>query len=440
MTDWFPGFRASYQQTLATQRLIKDVKKAQRESGAETVKAMDANTRQLLFGMTANADQIAESLSRSSGDITQSISKFNDTINDVKESINGMNSSLGAINASLDQINASFRWGFGQILGILGGMDDSLNELVKIAKTPAQTAAYEQFHIARDAYRQGLYPECLEALEKAIHGDHNSTGYKLEWRFYNLIGIVRLGFDGCDTDLVDLEKSEKAFLLAARYAKAHNPKGAAQAMLGAGRAAFVQGNYRQSLEYSVSAIEFDEGLVEGFYQSAQASMMLEDYDTGFDILRRAIDNDVNYLIKAGGDPVFTQHQSLLDSFIMSLRDEKLNILQKPTLDALAFIAPNAEKWHSIAVHPAVSRWQTIASGAKGWGYFDLFQYHRQGFNDDTRSMWDCIRKEQAADALREKKWLQESSVCGSCRRRVPSNATYITQRGLLCQACYGYYR
>lgn len=447
MTDWFPGFRTSYQQTLETHRLIKDVTKAQRESGAETIKAMDVNTRQLLFGMAAGADQISESLKRSSGDITQSITKFsasingiNESINGVNESINGMNSSLAAMNASLGQISSSFRWGFGQILGILGGMSDELNTLVKIAKTPAQTAAYEQFDIARDAFRQGLYPECLEALDRAIHGDHNSTGYKLEWRFYNLIGIVRLGFNGCDTDLVDLEKSEKAFLLAARYAKANAPSDAARAMLAAGRAALVQSNYRQAMEYSVSAIELDEGLAEGFYQAAQASMMLQDYDTGFEILRRAIDSDINYLIKAGGDALFTQQQSILDSFIVSMRDEKLRILQKPTLDALALVAPNFEKWKSIATHPAISRWRAIAGGAKDWGYFDLFQYHRQGFNVDKRTIWDCIRKEQAADTLREKKWLQESSVCTKCQKRVLSNTTYVTQGGLICQACYGYYR
>jgi len=144
--------------------------------------------------------------------------------------------------------------------------------LIQIAKTPAQTAAYEQFEIARYAFRQALYLECLEALAKAIGGDHTSPGYKLEWRFHQLQGVVRLGFFGCETELVDPAQAEQSFLMAARYAKANAPAEAAKAFLSAGWSAFVQGKLPDALQYTDQAVALDANLTEALFQSAKFRM------------------------------------------------------------------------------------------------------------------------------------------------------------------------
>lgn len=96
--------------------------------------------------------------------------------------------------------------------------------LIKLAKTPVQTVAFNHFEIARDAFRQNLLQEALEELQKAISGDHTSPGYKLEWRFHQMVGIIRLGFADADLAVIDLMQAEQAFLHAARYAKTDYPK------------------------------------------------------------------------------------------------------------------------------------------------------------------------------------------------------------------------
>jgi hypothetical protein len=121
-------------------------------------------------------------------------------------------------------ITATFHWGMIQLLASTGRMNDTLTELIMNAKTPAQTAAYEQYEIARDAFRRGLYLECLEALDKAINGDHTSAGYKLEWRFHQMKGTLYLGFTDCDYSFIDLVKAEESFLLAGRYSPIENDK------------------------------------------------------------------------------------------------------------------------------------------------------------------------------------------------------------------------
>jgi hypothetical protein len=48
------------------------------------------------------------------------------------------------------ELNATFEWGFSEVLTLLGGLNDALRELIRIAKTPTQTWAYEQFEAATD--------------------------------------------------------------------------------------------------------------------------------------------------------------------------------------------------------------------------------------------------------------------------------------------------
>jgi tetratricopeptide (TPR) repeat protein len=91
------------------------------------------------------------------------------------------------VSRGIGELNSSFHWAFGEMIGELTRLNSAVPELVKIAKTPAQTAANEHFQIAREAFRQQLYAEAIEEAEKAIER------YKLEWRFHSLIGTIRLG-------------------------------------------------------------------------------------------------------------------------------------------------------------------------------------------------------------------------------------------------------
>ena len=59
----------------------------------------------------------------------------------------------------VNRLNAKFDWGFSQLIAGIGRTNDSLEELIATAKTPAETWAYEQHEIARDAIRRELYPE-----------------------------------------------------------------------------------------------------------------------------------------------------------------------------------------------------------------------------------------------------------------------------------------
>ena len=262
-----------------------------------------------------------------------------------------------------DRLARTFTWGFSEIQASLGGMQTTLQDLLKTAKTPSQTAAYEHFDIARDAFRKGLYPECLDALGQAIHGVAGvSAGYKLEWRFHQLRGLVLLGsHENPDGESVNPVEAEACFLTAARYAKANAPKDAARAFLSAGWAAYVQVDRTdspklgQSLAHTQKALELDPELGEALFQEGKFQMALGRPAEGLMALRRAAERETLFLAKAAADGDFRRHGGELDRFLEALKQESIQQIQRevgPVAEAIRSLQDDAP---ALKSHAAAAR-------------------------------------------------------------------------------------
>jgi tetratricopeptide (TPR) repeat protein len=219
-------------------------------------------------------------------------------------------------------LSGIFEWGFSEMLISLGHINDSLVELLKITKTPAQTWAYEQFEMARDEFRRGLYSESLESVTKAISGYGSNPGYKTEFRFHFLQGTILLGsFKNSDPKIVDPAEAEAAFLLAARYASSDFPKEAASSLLCAGRAAFTQGKCDVAIQHTKNAIALDGRLVEAYYQAAQVQCALGRPAEASENLVTAICYDHNYSIKAASDGDIGSYPEMLKEALVSAKNK-----------------------------------------------------------------------------------------------------------------------
>ena len=229
---------------------------------------------------------------------------------------------LQSISQVITDLDATFRWGFSELLIEVGRVNDALSELVKAIKNPAQTWAYEQFDIARDAYRKELHQEALEYLDRAINGYAANTGYKLEYRFHYLLGTIRMGsFKSPSPDLVNLSEAEHAFLVAARYGLRDHPKEAACAYLAAGWTAYCQGNMQNAKQSTEQAIELDNELAQAHFQQAKIQMHVGDPDRALLALRHAIELDRGYSIEAAADDDFKRHEARVNSLMDTLRHE-----------------------------------------------------------------------------------------------------------------------
>jgi len=251
---------------------------------------------------------------------------------------------LQEVSEGINKLNSTFHWGFAQMISNLGRMNDSISELIEIAKSPGKTAAYEQFEIAKDAFKKQLYPESLEAVEVALNGGPNFPGYKLEWRFHQLKGTLFLGSIKGNLDLLDLPKAEESFLQAARYAKNEYPADAGSAMLAAGWAAFCQKKLAEALSHTEKALELDPKLGEAIFQLSKVLMALGDVEAALPKLAKAIEIDHRYAIKAADDGDFQKYAERFKLFIIELRNEKFKQsepLIRKTWDNLTFLKNNS---------------------------------------------------------------------------------------------------
>jgi tetratricopeptide (TPR) repeat protein len=190
----------------------------------------------------------------------------------------------------------------------IGRVNDSLRELIQIAKRPERNWAYEQFEDAREAYRKELYAEALEHLGRAINGHGGNVGYKLEYRFHYFLGTIHLGsFRNNLVGIVNLPKAEIAFLNAARYARMDEPKEAGRAFLAAGWAAYCQGNFEVAIKDTEQALSLWPELAEAHFQLSKIYMHVDEMERALPSLRHAIELDRGYSVKASSDEDFKRH-------------------------------------------------------------------------------------------------------------------------------------
>jgi len=229
---------------------------------------------------------------------------------------------LDNISDGVNALNAKFDWGFSRMISGIGHVNDSLQELIVIAKTPAETWAYEQYEISRDAIRRALYPEAVEALLRATNGHGDHVGYKLEYRFHYTLGILHLGdVQNTDPAILDLAKAETCFHTAARYAKTDYPMEAGVALTAAGWAAYCQGKLAEAESYTRQAVSIHPQHGEAFYQLAKIQMHTGRPKEAIPNLRRAIELDPHYTIKAATDPDFLKFEADLQALLASLRQD-----------------------------------------------------------------------------------------------------------------------
>ena len=308
MSNYVWGSRLSYQDYIKAKQFVGDITGASPEAGRRVYTEISRQTLEIVASQEALAREqinVAEQSARST-----------------REGFEVLSYRVTEISSSVSELNATFHWGFSDMLAQLGHMNDTLSELVKSAKTPLHTVAFNHFELARDAFRQGLYKDALEELDKAVSGDYSSPGYRLEWRFHHLRGIIRLSFTECDFSLVKLAEAEQAFLAAARYAQTDYPQDAGRAFLSAGWASYCQGKMADALAHTEQAMSVHPGFAEAFFQAAKILMYQGNTQNALSLLGKAIESDRFYALKAAGDGDFKKHDAKLRNFLEAMRREK----------------------------------------------------------------------------------------------------------------------
>ena len=297
MSTYDPLSRITYHDYLQAKSLVRDITSEVSSQG----RALVASQQQL----ERNGISIRETLKNEVGGAIEVLSQTaNETVSAIRE------------------LEATFRWEFAELLAVTGRMADTLEELLRVSKTPAQNWASEQYEIARDAVRRQLFDDALEATQRAINGFSTHTGYKLDYRFHFLLGTIRLGSIHNSSDTVlNHPDAERAFLEAAKYARADYPAEAARAFVAGGYAAYCQGNLADAHRWTTAAIALNPKLAEAHFQQGKLNAHSGDGPAALAELRTAILLAPLYAIRALDDGDYQKHAGAVTALLTELRDQ-----------------------------------------------------------------------------------------------------------------------
>lgn len=265
----------------------------------------------------------------------------------VKESIEGgferitftVNSMAQMVEHEFKETRSILEAGFSEVYAQLSSVNAGIDELIRIARSPSRNWAYEQFELAREEFRRGLYPEALTSVDRAITGHGSHVGLGSDFRFHMLRGIVLLGsYANSDTEIVDPVKAESALLQAARYAASGYSHEVANAMSLASAAAAAQGDWTRALAHTREGLRFDRqpGL---YYQAAKALFRLGDTASAIENAAKAIARSERFVLLLLVD----KHVHFSEAFSMQVLQFVSNALTEACKRHVALLDREFEK-------------------------------------------------------------------------------------------------
>ena len=346
--------------------------------------------------------------------------------------LGSMDDMTSALSADIGFLSAGIASGLGHVAGVLEDgfagllrksdeLKQELQRLVELVELEEQRKAMENFRYAVFALNRGLWDEALEYVTAAIEGDAHSKGYKLDWHFHWVKGELLLGSPARhDWPGIAPAEAEQAFLSAARYSKTDVPTEAAKALLMASVAAYAQSHdtpakLEDMRRHAEGAHALDRGLAEAAFQLAKAQMALDAPDAALPVLRKAIDEDVRFVIRAAEDPDCRRHEPKLQAFFDALRKEKAKEVTERGRAAFASIEALASNNRDFAAHEGVRGLREVAAGAAAqWSLIELLEYGASGLAAHRSAVAREVERRQAERRVELRvetsRWLEQIEV------------------------------
>jgi len=415
--QWFLGSEP-WPKYIARWTMTSDLIAAQRESVQRIIEIIPKQSAEMLLGSSHNSD--LSTLSRQIKSLPAAIqSAVYDASSDLTLGVDYMSGIMSNLSKQISDLtgevkslNITFHWGFSSMLAQMGRMNDSYDELIRIARAPEKTRAMEFFYNARDLFRRKFYAKSLSELDRAINT------HEFEWRFYQLRGLLRLGFFGCNINLIDLPKAEKDFVTAAGYAEADYPEEAAMAYLSAGWTAYVQGKLSEGENFTIQANDrvmescrhLDTDDKSGYplaaeirFQLAKIYMAENKVKDALETLNWAMLCDPFYALKAASDGDFKKHKETLSAFFEEKKKTTVREILSNANDFLEEVEYGQTVPAVLEFKPQI-KWDR--RNLEECGLLQLLLYHENnGFEADEKKIRIIYENGVQANTIREERKL-----------------------------------
>lgn len=222
----------------------------------------------------------------------------------IERSIDNVNYTIAAegreTRRTINNLSQRLDFHFSNVLLSIGGLSNNIEQLIQIAKTPTKTWALEQFDMARDAMRRGLYEDSIELVDRAIDGYKNQTGDRLEHRFHLLKGSLLLGcYDTRSHGVVNLEDSLSSFEKAARFAEGVSDEDVSFALTLAGHNRLFCNQAEKAVSYLSRAQKINPFNANASFDMARAQAQLGNNKLAIENLAHSITVNPSFALKAG---------------------------------------------------------------------------------------------------------------------------------------------
>ncbi len=189
------------------------------------------------------------------------------------------------LESGLEGLAAAFQWGIAEIVYHLELQSEELQRIVEVLEAPLETQAKELRRRAEFAHGNGWIDEALADFLEAEKKNY------ADFTIHQSLGNIYLGKN-------DLIKAQEYFEKAAKYARPHSSYYTAYALWHLARVKYQQGDISAAYEATKEATRIEPGLVQALYDHARHCALLMKQEESMSNLRKAIEIDRNYSLKA----------------------------------------------------------------------------------------------------------------------------------------------
>lgn len=216
---------------------------------------------------------------------------------------------IDKITDGLESLASAFEWGFTELVWQFEQQRFVLENILRVLQAPLDSQAKELRKRAENAYKNGWFDDALEDfLESEKKNRYDFTVHQYLGNIYFF-------------EKKNPEKALEYYEKAVKYAKPESPYYASLSLLHIGLIKYLHGDYSKACEATYEAIELSPNLYEAHYQNAQYLANLGLYNDAIKHLRKAIEGDRYYCVKADTEEDFNAMKKQLRLLFKELQNK-----------------------------------------------------------------------------------------------------------------------
>jgi tetratricopeptide (TPR) repeat protein len=249
----------------------------------------------------------------------------------ISEGIDNLSYGIDRVEHGIAGLQAAFEWGISEVVWQIEQNRKILRTILEVLSAPLDTQAKELRKRAEGAYANGWFDD---ALEDFLESERKN---RYDFSIHTSIGMIYL------FQKIDKDKALEYFDKAIKYAKPNSGYHTSFALLYKGLIKRDLGLIEEAERCASEAVELSPDFAEALYQNAQYNALLAKPEKSVQLLKKAIELDVNYCEKIFHEKDFEKIEPSITNLFVQLRDKE----SAKAREKFALILKRIDKFDSL---------------------------------------------------------------------------------------------